>query len=675
VLVFLASFLMFQVELLIAKRLLPRFGSSAAVWTTSLVFFQIALLLGYLFAARVVSPAAAGRYRWLHPVLVGLAGIVFPFRLIAVDAPPALAVLVALALSVGLPFVALSTTSIVAQAWFTRTSHPSRADPYFLYGTSNAGAVLSLLCYPLLVEPMLDLAVQERLWYGLYAAYVLVHVACLVHVRVPDAVAVGDAASVAVKHASNDTATRARPRTALWLLLSAAANALLMAVTNVSTADAPLPLLWVVPLTIYLSTLVICFMRRLPSQAVFDRLGLLGLAIAAVALGFVFQESHLQIAYVVMHAASLWVGCLVLNRNLALAKPDDSRLLGSYYLALSGGGVAGALLIGMVMPVVCRNISTAYIDYAAAGALMVAALVTRDWQILVAFVRSRPKRAAALLCVVAALAVTLVSAGVAFERSKVHGSRTFYGLYSVVDKQDLRWFFHGNTVHGIAHLDPARRAEPIAYFHRASPIGGVLGSALPRRRVGLVGLGIGTLTAYGRPGDRWDVFELDPEVEMIARRHFAFLASARADVKVHVGDARLTLERMPDRAFDLLILDAFSSDYVPTHLLTREAFALYLTKLEPEGMLLCHISNRIFDLRPVLTRLASEHALLPAWLGAVSPELSSEGQRESLWFALARRPEERALVASLGWHAADVTSAGSRRVWSDDYVNLFDALR
>ena len=303
-----------------------------------------------MYAARAAIPAAEGRYRWLHLAFAALCGLVFPFQLVVIEGPPALSVLVALALCVGLPFVALSTTSIVAQAWLTRTRHPSRGDPYFLYGTSNAGAVVSLLCYPLLVEPTLDLALQERLWYGLYAAYVLVHVVCLLQVRVPDA------ALVHTREPPGLTPASSRPRVALWLLLSAAANALLMAVTNVATADAPLPLLWVVPLIIYLSTLVICFMRRVPSQAVFDGLGVLGLVVAAVALAFVFQETHAQAAYFVLHAASLWVGCLVLNRNLALAKPADSKKLGSYYLAISGGGVVGALLIGLVMPIVGRNV-------------------------------------------------------------------------------------------------------------------------------------------------------------------------------------------------------------------------------------------------------------------------------------------------------------------------------
>jgi hypothetical protein len=667
-LVFLASFLMFQIELLIAKRLLPHFGSSATVWTTSLVFFQLALLVGYVFAARVARSAARGHYRFLHVAFVALSALVFPFRLVVVDGPPALAVMLALALSVGLPFVALSTTSIVAQSWFMRTNNAARNDPYFLYGTSNAGAVSSLICYPLLVEPLLDLRVQQAIWYALYGVYALLHVACL------GSVAVANAREASVSDVSS--VTPARSRIVLWLLLSAAANAFLMAVTNVITADAPLPLLWVLPLTLYLLTLVICFARRIPSQATFDLLGLLGLAVAAIALVFVFRESNLQLAYIVLHASSLWVGCLILNRNLARAKPENPRELGGYYLALSAGGVLGAMGIGLLMPVLCRQVSTAHVDYAVAGVLMVAALLTRDAAALRAFGKRRPKSALALVLAVGSLAVVLVSAGVAHERAKVHGSRTFYGLYSVVDKQGLRWFFHGNTVHGIANLAERQRSEPLAYFHAQSPVGGVLESPLPRRRVGLVGLGVGTLTAYGRPGDRWDIFELDPEVELIARRHFEFLATARATTFVTVGDARLTLAKVPDRSYELLILDAFSSDYVPTHLLTREALELYLRKLEPNGLLLCHISNRIFDIRPVLTRLAAELSLFPTWLGAVSPELGNEGKRESLWFSLARTPVEHGLMRKLKWQEASLTPAIlARRVWSDDYVNLFHALR
>jgi hypothetical protein len=667
-LVFLASFLMFQIELLIAKRLLPHFGSSATVWTTSLVFFQLALLVGYVYAARVARSAARGDYRLLHVAFVAISALVFPFRLVVVGGPPALSVMLALALSVGLPFVALSTTSIVAQSWFTRTNDVAREDPYFLYGTSNAGAVLSLLCYPLLVEPLVDLGVQQRIWYVLYGIYALLHVVCL---RSVTARSVPDAPGVRVS-----SVVPAKKRVALWVLLSAAANAFLMAVTNVVTADAPLPLLWVVPLTLYLLTLVICFARRTPSQATFDLLGLLGLGVAAVALVFVFRESHLQLAYVVLHASSLWVGCIILNRNLAQAKPADPRELGGYYLALSAGGVLGAMIVGLLMPVVSRNVSTAYVDYAVAGLMMVAALLTRDAAALRAFGKRRPKAALVAALSAGGLATLLVWAGVLHERAKVHGSRTFYGLYSVIDKQGLRWFFHGNTVHGIANLTEGKRNEPLAYFHTKSPVGGVLESSLPRRRVGLVGLGVGTLTAYGRPGDDWDIFELDGEVETIARRHFDFLSSTRAATTVTVGDARLTLAKVPDRSYELLILDAFSSDYVPTHLLTREAIELYLRKLEPNGLLLCHISNRIFDLRPVLSRLSAELSLFPTWLGSVSSELASEGKRQSLWFALARTPVEHQLTRSLGWHDASPTPAIlAQRVWSDDYVNLFHALR
>ena len=668
ILVLLASFLLFQVELLIARVLLPHFGSSASVWTTSLVFFQGALLLGYVYGAKVAALAARGSYRYLHVLLVLLPMLAFPFRVHIVPAGPTLAVLTALALSVGAPFIALSTTSIVAQAWFLRTEHPARSDPYFLYGTSNAGALLALLSYPLLVEPAFDLERQQWIWYTLYAAFIALNAIAL--------------RGVSPESAPGHTPPPSAPRTSLprapiglWLLLSAAANALLMAVTNAVTADAPFPLLWIVPLTIYLATLVLCFARRMPSERAFGFLSVGGLLAGALALALVFRQTHLQLAFIALHGAGLWVGCLILHRTLVLSKPTDPRRLGTYYLSLSAGGVLGAVLIGLLMPVVFARVSTTYVDYAVAGALMLSALVTRDASALSLFARRSPRRALALLGAFAVFALVLVAAGVQYERSKIHGARTFYGLYSVVDDAKIRAFYHGNTIHGLALRDPDRRAEPIAYFHAESPVGGVLSSPLRRARVGLVGLGVGSLTAYGKPGDRWDVFELDGEIETIARAHFAFLANTKASVLVRIGDARITLEAIPDRSYDLLILDAFSSDYIPTHLLTREALELYLRKLVPDGLLLCHISNRFLDLRPVLTRQALDLELVPAWKPGISPETESEGKRESLWFSLARTPETAKLLDSLDWQRASASpELRARRPWTDQYVNLFHAL-
>lgn len=667
---FLASFLLFEVELIAARLLLPRFGSSASVWTTSLVFFQLALLAGYLYAARVGPRAVEGRYRWVHVGFVLLPVLVFPFRVVVADLPPAAAVLVALAVSVGAPFVALSTTSIVAQAWLTRTRHPARGDPYFLYGTSNAGALLALIAYPLIIEPALDLGAQQRVWYGLYGVYVLLHGLCLMGVL--------KAGAVEVASAEQPVAAAQRARPVLWYLLSAAANALLMAATNVVTADAPLPLLWVIPLTIYLLTLVICFAPRMPSRRTFDLLNLLGLVGAAGALVFVMRQEHLQVAYIVMHGMALWVGCLILHRNLAQSKPADPRQLGAYYLALSGGGVLGAMLIGLVMPVVFRRVSISYVDYAAAGLVILAALLTRDAGSIRRWAAQFPVRAGALVTVASLITAGLCWAGVKYERSKVYGSRTFYGLYSVTDEGGLRWFHHGNTVHGVENLDPAKSTEPLAYFHHGSPVGTVLASPVPRERVGLVGLGVGSLTAYGRPGDRWEVFELDPEVEVIARQYFQFLASSQAEVAVRIGDARLTLEQVPDGQYDVLILDAFSSDYIPVHLLTREAFELYLRKLKPGGLILCNISNRIFDLRRVLTRVAAELSLHAAWDGGVeeTEERRKAGKFESLWFSLTADPAKERLLLSLGWKGVEAAPAlKAQRPWTDGYVNLFQAFR
>lgn len=671
-LVFAGSWLLFQSELIVAKLLLPGFGSSASVWTTSLVFFQVALLLGYLYAARVAGAAASGRYRWGHLLFVLLPVLALPFRIVRPALPPELGVLAALAIGVGWPFLALATTSVVAQAWLMRTAHPARGDPYFLYGTSNAGALLALLTYPFVVEPVLDLGAQQWCWGALYVAYVLLHALCLLAVAKASP---GDQPAAAVRaHAPE----RGRPRVLYWGLLSAAANALLMAVTNVITADAPLPLLWIVPLTIYLLTLILCFAPRVPSRRLFDVLILAGVAAAGGALVLLVRHIHLQLAYVVLHCMVLWVVCLILHRNLAEAKPSGSRLLGAYYLALSAGGALGALLVGLLMPLLSRRISTAYIDYVAAAAVVLAALLTRDAAALRGWAARRPARAAVLLGCALLLAGGLSWAGVLYERGKVHGSRTFYGLYSVTDRDGLRWFHHGNTIHGVESLEPSREGEPLAYFHRGSPIAGVLASPLPRSRVGLAGLGVGTLLAYGRPGDRWDVFELDAEVEDIARRHFSFLSRSRAEARVIIGDARLTLEQVPDGEYELLILDAFSSDYIPTHLLTREALGLYLRKLAPGGLILCQISNRNFDLRKVLTRLAAEHGAYAAWAGGVEPdpERHGDGRFASLWFAITRDPRVHGhLVGSLGWKAAAATPAiAAWRPWSDDYVNLFQAL-
>ncbi|MCP3140687.1 fused MFS/spermidine synthase [Pyxidicoccus xibeiensis] len=677
-LVFLGSFLLFQVELIVARLLLPEYGSSAAVWTTCMMFYQGVLLLGYLYASRLSPLVLAGRYRWAHLAFVLLPAVTFPFHLRSVELHPIGAILVTLALSLGWPFLALSTTSLVAQAWLTRTDHPSRSDPAFLYGTSNAGALLAMLTFPFLVEPALDTTTQLTVWYTAYAAFVLLTALCIRTVRPAEAAA---ATSPPMVDAGVPTsATRAAGASRLaWLLLAAGANALLMAVTNVLTLDASMPLLWIVPLTLYLLTLIICFARKPLTATGLNRLCIAGLLVAGGAAVAALARVQSVLPSLALHGSVLWVGCLLLHANLARCRPEEPRLLGSYYLHMSVGGWLGTALIVLGVPLLLGSLAMAYVDYGIAGLLVLAALAARDAALQArgeARHRLAPLMAGGTAVVMAGI---LALAAVKLLHSRVDGSRTFYGLYTVKDENGLRHFQHGSTVHGIERLDAEARGEPLLYYHRGSPVGRVLTAAPPLQRVGAVGLGIGSLAAYGREGERWDFYELDPEVERLARSHFTLLSSSAATVRVITGDARLRMQEAEDQAYDVIILDAFSSDFVPTHLLTQEALGLYLRKLRPGGLLLFHISSRLFDLAPVLTRLGASLGLHSALSGdeVLSEEALARGQSPSRWFALTTSPDQaRWLEDRLGWTQVRATEdLLSRRVWTDDYVNLLQALR
>jgi SAM-dependent methyltransferase len=671
-LVFLSSFLLFQVQLIVARMLLPYFGSSAAVWTTALMFFQGALFLGYLYGAQASRWIHRGRYGWVHVGWVALPAVIFPFRFFSFELHPILAVTLALAISVGWPFIALSTTSVVAQGWLTRTAHPGRKDPYFLYGVSNAGALLALLTYPFLVEPALDTGTQLWLWYGGYALFVALVASC-----VPRRTA---AAPQAVSEQGDPGRPAGPGQRALWLMLPLAANAVLMASTTALTLDAPVPLLWIVPLTVYLLTLVICFARTPPSRRTVQIASGLALGVAAAAAVAIKAQQHLQLAWILLHTAVVFVGALLLHWNLVRVRPQDTRQLGSYYLHLSLGGWLGAVLISVVVPLVFRRLALEYLDYAVAGACTLAALLVRDRQLLAGWVRARPLAAVVVGVGSAALLVGLSALVLAAEQDRrLDSSRTFYGFYNVKDAAGLRWFHHGNTIHGKERVEAERKGEPLAYFHPESPVARALQLPLPRREVAVVGLGVGTLAAYALPGERWDFYELDAEVERIARAHFTYLAGAQAEVRVVLGDARLKLASFAeDGRYDVLVLDAFSSDYIPVHLVTREALELYHRKLRPGGLLLVHISNRIFDLGPVLTRTSAPggwHAF-DSGVSLVTHEQSLQGWDGSRWFALTTSADAGKLLEQTGWSPSrSKRGLADQRPWTDDYVNLLGAIR
>ncbi len=659
---------------MIGRMLLPVYGNSASVWATCLVYFQGLLLAGYAYAARV-SAAPRRLQVWGHLVLVALPLLVPPFHVLTFQTYPVLSITLSLTVAVGLPFFVLSGAGVMVQAWFGRSGHPRRDDPFFLYASSNAGALAALFAYPFLVEPTLGLAAQRRAWWVGYA----VHVALMVlsaWITVRSSVATPAEASHALPNIR-----RRRPTTELpadtdeepsrkpagwyqWFLLAAGANALLMATNNVVTLDAPVPLLWVVPLGTYLTTLIVSFGPRAPSQRLQGVLSGVGLVVIVASLVALVARVHQQVAFLALNSAILWNGALLCHARLARSRPSQVGRLGRYYLALSAGGWFGALLVGVILPVLQRHIAISFLDYVEAKAIK-------------ATFRRKPWLAVSLGLLLALAGLTGLAAARRYLQAQVDSARTFYGIYRVSDKGGLRWFQHGNTIHGVQPLSDKEGKQASGYYHPRSPVAHIFQSPMVYRRVGIVGLGAGTLAAYERPGQRWTFFELDPEVERIARADFTYLQGAEAPTRVVIGDARLTLQREPDGGFDLLVLDTFSSDFLPIHLITQEAVELYFRKLTPNGLLVFHISSRLFDVAPVLARLAGRvHAY---WaLSGKREDIAvdtPDGYLPSRWFAMTRDADKHGyLVHELHW--IEETGRGEEvpSVWTDDHVNLFDAL-
>lgn len=663
---FLGSFLAFCLELAAAKLLLPRFGGSAYVWTGAMMFFQGMLLLSYLY----------GRKARLYP-RAHLAVLAIPFFFLPLALPaeipgsgPLVELLWALLRSVGVPFFVLSTTIVVAQSWYERNAE--RASGYFLFAASNAGAACGLFAYPLLIEPLLPLSAQGRLWQGLYAAYAALLFSCA-----PRGIMITKEAPAAGR------APTARERV-LWLLLSAAPCAALLAATNLLSMDfAAVPLLWTAPLATYLLTFVLNFKREpwypekmnramLPVLAVWAALCLI-----PVALAFWFNQDSTpaqvfsrlldlgKFAYILF---ALFALSMVFHRSLALGRPSSERATAEYYVWIAAGGLLGSVLVGLVVPFLGRSVGAVALDWAAVGAVALAAIVTRDWE----QISLHPKTAAGLaglaLAAVAAVSAAGSRAGTAYNL------RNFYGIYSVQDREGVRWLFHGNTDHGMQFLDPARQTEPLAYYGFSSPLGDAWKELGARwRSVGVVGLGAGSLAAYGRKGLAMDFYELDPDVVEIARRWFTHLNLCESPVRVVTGDGRLSLERAEGASYDALVLDAFNSGSVPIHMLTKEAFEIYLRRLKPDGVILLHVSNRYLDLRPVLAATARDLGLAGASKRQMYSGSPEEGRVDSVWVAVGRDAEIAKLVEKKGWRVFGANTPRAK-AWTDRHASLLPAL-
>jgi hypothetical protein len=681
--IFLSSFLSFQVQPLIAKLILPWFGGAAAVWTTSLVFFQVVLLFGYSYAhalTRWLRPTLQGRVHFalLAASLLALPIIPNPTLKTAVAVAPALRVLLLLTLTTGLPYFLLTSTSPLLQAWYAEERRSDSA--YRFYALSNAGSLLAVLSYPILFEPNFSLRHQAQGW---SAAYVL---ACLALAVVAILRRPGAAREASPESASTISWTTR----ALWLALPACGSALLLSITNHVSQDlAAIPLLWVIPLSLYLLSFILCFEGRgWYHRSLFLRLLAVALGAMAYALQPEFASASL-ILLVPLYCVGLFVCCMVCHGELARLKPPTQHLT-EFYAMVSLGGAVGGLFVALLAPVVFKGYFE--LPVALGGcALLVLAVLYRDPQSPFYRARWQP---AWLVVVLIALGInaSLLAAVIKQSTQSRVMVRNFFGTLREADvdfapsdssrpsspaplqAMARRQLINGPIQHGVQFLAAERRREPTAYYSRQSGAGLAIQAASQRGalRVGVVGLGVGTLAAYGRAGDRYTFYEINPQVIELAGRDFTFLRDSAAKVVIVSGDARLALEAQPPQGFDMLAVDAFSGDAIPVHLLTREAFELYFRHLKADGVLAVHISNSYLNLQPVVERAAAYFGK-PA-VSVVNQDDPANGVFRSTWILIAAQPESLASpeIRPVG---VPLPRTSNFRLWTDDYSNLLGILK
>jgi hypothetical protein len=760
---FASASLLFLVQPMMAKMLLPLLGGTPAVWNTCMLFFQAMLLAGYAYALAVSKWLTLRQQVVVHLLLLLLTALSFPIliseatvRSVPREGNPSFWLLWSLLTTVGLPFFAVSTNSPLLQKWFAGMRHASSRDPYFLYAASNAGSLLALLSYPLLLEPGLTLGGQSRLWSLGYALLVVLVAACAFVLlrrqakRVATESAAVDFASKApadeetnlATHLETNLATHletnltTRPETnspheatggdevetlswrrrLRWVALAFVPSSLMLGVTTYFSTDiASLPLLWVVPLSLYLLTLVFAFARRqLFKPRTMARL----LPGVTLIFALVYLSGATQPVWLLLfsHLFFFVVAAMACHGLLAEDRPAV-RHLAEFYLLMSVGGVLGGLFNALVAPTFFNTtleypivivLACLLLPRPAAGeardtprerwldagipaavallTLLLALVVSRfrfDWvqglalvvgvPLIVAYLfRRRPVRFA--------LALAAVMLGSSFHvnlnRHTLLAERNFFGTLRVTQDtgDDLHWLYHGTTIHGRQSRALDRHCEPLSYYHREGPLGQVFktfDAETAGGNVAIVGLGTGATAAYTRAGQRWTFYEINPAVVEIARdpAYFTYLSyCAAAPVEVSLGDARLQLQNAPPAHYGLIVLDAFSSDAIPMHLMTVEALDIYLSKLAARGILVFHISNRSLDLHPVVADLARARSLVCLSFDDTARNQPG-GKEPSQWVVMARNAEDvHALAADTRWQTLE--GRPGRPVWTDDFSNI-----
>jgi SAM-dependent methyltransferase/MFS family permease len=661
--IFLSSFLLFLVQPLIARLILPWFGGSAAVWTTCMLFFQALLLAGYAYA-HFLNKFSRGRFEPLmHTALLMVALATLPIAPGEVWKPtgneePVTWILLLLTAAVGLPYFLLAANSPLLQAWFSR-ARPGE-NPYRLFAISNLGSLVALLGYPFLLEPNLGGAGQVSLWSWLFAGFAALCAA--VAWRTPPKRASEGETTVAAPVAKGDVV--------LWLALSATGSVLLLAVTNHLTQNvASVPLLWLVPLTLYLASFIITFEGKnwyrteWMWSVLLACLGFMGWLVADSDQHF---NLELQLA---VFLPGLFIGCLFCHGELYNLRPAPSRLT-AFYLTISAGGALGGLLVAVVAPLAFNG----YYELGI-GLVVLATLAALRFAAVNAWARYLS------LAMLLGIATCAAYDGFRYQKNTRVATRSFYGVlrvkeYGVIgDESHLRRLVHGTIMHGEQYLHESTRRMLTTYYHQDSGIGAAIRSLKGPARVGIIGLGTGTIAAYGREGDVYRFYDIDARVMQIAMNEFTYLRDSKAKVELALGDARLVLEREPPRGFDVLAVDAFSSDAIPVHLITREALGVYLKHVKPDGIVAFHVSNRFLDLIPVVGRIAAENGV-HAVLVSDDPDEEEDARRSRTdWVLVSRDPAALKRAEIVARKPEPIEDRPEWRTWTDDYSNLIQILK
>jgi hypothetical protein len=667
--IFLSAFLLFQVQPLIAKIILPWFGGSAAVWAAAMLFFQLILLAGYAYSHAVIRYLRPKMQAVVHGSLLLVSCALLPILPSPSWKPeaagdPTLRILGLLAATIGLPYFLLSSTSPLLQAWYVRRSGSGM--PYRLFALSNFGSMLALLSFPFLVEPRLTSREQAFSWSGAYVAFAAL---CAF-------AAWSSRAGKGMTESEDKSADRpAISEMVLWVALAACASTLLVSVTNhLSQNVAPIPFLWVVPLALYLLTFILAF----ESDRIYQRwlfLPLLIPALGGMAYMIWADSGNLHIRKLIPgFCAGLFLCCMMCHGELARRRPAP-RHLTLFYLMVSLGGAVGGIFVAMIAPRVFHSYLELQVGLGVCAVL--AAIVL--WNVKIPKLGVWPLRTVTVIATGALIGYMGRS-----QREESKGfrlaERNFYGVLHVrddkLDRYVERVLLHGTINHGEQVLNDDLRYKPTSYYGIHSGVGRAMTAkqAAGPVRAGVIGLGAGVLSTYGRAGDYFRIYEINPLVEQIAQTEFSFYPHSQADKRILLGDARLTLERQEPQNFDILAVDAFSSDAIPIHLLTREALALYFRHLKPDGVLALHVSNRYLDLIPVCARGAAE-------FDKQATVVSDDGDDEadylssSTWVLLTA---DGSLFRTDPFIGADLSigkAPTSFRTWTDDYSNIFQILK